>query len=123
MKKRFLTIRLCFLFAFLPVFTTTGQVVPDRYGISPETSLEDCSIDQWTGDNGLLSNNLTSVVQASSGFLWITTNNGLMRFDGVRLEIFDQGALPFLSTDAFYEVFEDKNKTLWFATRGNCIIK
>jgi signal transduction histidine kinase/ligand-binding sensor domain-containing protein len=96
---------------------------PGRYGIAPNIALTNCSIDQWTGDNGLLSNNLTSVLQASSGFLWITTNNGLMRFDGDRLEVFDQSAIPFLATEAFYRVYEDKNKVLWFATRGNGIVR
>lgn len=100
-----------------------AQNIESYYGISPLTPLQNCSVDQWTGDNGLLSNNLTSVVQAQSGFLWITTNNGLMRFDGVHLKIFDQGVLPFLATDAFYKVYEDKDHTLWFASRGNGIVK
>ena len=102
---------------------TFGQASRVQYGILPTTPLQECSVDQWTGDNGLLSNNLTSVVQASTGFLWITTNNGLMRFDGSRLEVFDQGVIPFLSTDAFYRVYEDKNGTLWFASRGNGIVR
>lgn len=93
------------------------------HGISPQTPLTDCSVDQWTGENGLLSNNLTSVFQASNGFLWITTNNGLMRFDGVNLQIFDQHKIPFFSTEAFYRVYEDKNKTLWFASRGSGIVR
>jgi signal transduction histidine kinase/ligand-binding sensor domain-containing protein len=100
-----------------------AQNVENHYGISPTTPLQNCSLDQWTGDNGLISNNLTSALQAKSGFLWITTNNGLMRFDGVHLKIFDQAGLPFLSTDAFYRIYEDKSNTLWFATRGNGIIK
>ncbi len=92
-------------------------------GISPYTPLEECAVNQWTGDNGLLSNNLTSVFQASSGFLWITTNNGLMRFDGVNLQIFDQNKVPFFSTEAFYRIYEDKDRTLWLASRGNGIVQ
>lgn len=94
-----------------------------EYGISPQTPLKECAIDQWTGDNGLLSNNLTSVFQASSGFLWITTNNGLMRFDGVNLQIFDRIKVPFFSSEAFYRIYEDKHKTLWLASRGNGIVQ
>lgn len=101
---------------------TAYSQVPGEYGISPQTPLTECAVDQWTGDNGLLSNNLTSVFQASSGFLWITTNNGLMRFDGVNLQIFDQHKVPFFSTDAFYRIYEDKNRTLWLASRGSGIV-
>jgi signal transduction histidine kinase/ligand-binding sensor domain-containing protein len=122
MKKRFHFFRLCLLLSFLsPALSGYGQDM--HFGISPSTPLKNCSVDQWTGDNGLLSNNLTSVIQARTGFLWITTNNGLMRFDGSRLEIFDRGVLPFLATDAFYRVYEDSAGTLWFATRGNGIVK
>lgn len=92
-------------------------------GIAPGTPLENCSVDQWTGDNGLLSNNLTSVFQASDGFLWISTNNGLMRFDGMHLDVYNQDVIPFLATDAFYRVYEDKSHTLWFASRGSGIVK
>jgi signal transduction histidine kinase/ligand-binding sensor domain-containing protein len=117
--------RLCSLAGLILFFSSIvqGQESADSNGILPSTSLENCSVDQWTGDNGLLSNNLTSVMQAESGFLWITTNNGLMRFDGIRLEIFDQAVVPFLNTDAFYRVYEDKNNVLWFASRGSGIIK
>jgi signal transduction histidine kinase/ligand-binding sensor domain-containing protein len=124
MKKRLFLVRLYFLICLLgPFGLLHAQKVDERYGILPTTALEDCSVDQWTGDNGLLSNNLTSALQAQSGFLWITTNNGLMRFDGVHLKIFDQAVLPFLSTDAFYKVYEDKQNTLWFATRGSGIVR
>jgi signal transduction histidine kinase/ligand-binding sensor domain-containing protein len=124
MKKRLLIFRLCLLWCLSCLcWSLPAQIQEKQYGISPSTPLQNCSVDQWTGDNGLLSNNLTSAIQASSGFLWITTNNGLMRFDGVKLKIFDQEVLPFLSTDAFYRIYEDKNKTLWFATRGNGIVR
>ena len=103
--------------------TALGQGTEGSYGIAPTTPLENCSVDQWTGENGLLSNNLTSVFQANDGFLWITTNNGLMRFDGMHLDIYNQEIIKFLSTDAFYRIYQDKNNTLWFASRGSGIVK
>ena len=114
--------RLLILSLFLLPWNLVAQV-SEPNGISPLTPLENCSVDQWTGDNGLLSNNLTSVFQAHDGFLWITTNNGLMRFDGMHLDIYNQESVPFLSTDAFYKIYQDKSNTLWFASRGNGIVK
>lgn len=116
-------LRLALIALILLSAPAMAQVGEKRNGISPSTPLTNCSVDQWTGDNGLLSNNLTSVFQASDGFLWITTNNGLMRFDGMHLDIYNQEIIPFLSTDAFYRVYEDKTKTLWFASRGSGIVK
>jgi signal transduction histidine kinase/ligand-binding sensor domain-containing protein len=90
---------------------------------SQRESLSQLSIFQWTGENGLVSNNITSAIQAKSGFVWITTYNGIMRFDGISVEVYDRNTLPFLQTDAFYKVYEDKQETLWFASQGSGIIK
>ncbi|MEP6904183.1 MAG: two-component regulator propeller domain-containing protein, partial [Actinomycetota bacterium] len=35
--------------------------------------------DQWTADNGLPQNSVTSIAQTSDGYLWLTTNDGLVR--------------------------------------------
>jgi signal transduction histidine kinase/ligand-binding sensor domain-containing protein len=88
----------------------------------PTDKLVQSSIFQWTGQNGLVSNNITSSIQTKSGFIWITTYNGLMRFDGRRVEVFDRNTLPFLTTDAFYEVYEDNSGLLWFASQGSGLI-
>src|SRR5690349_5409594 len=82
-------------------------------GFSPNTLLSQATIQQWTGDNGLISNNITASIQAKTGFIWITSYSGIMRFDGNRVDIFDQTNLPFLSTNSFYKVYEDKKGMLW----------
>lgn len=89
----------------------------------PRERLAQSTYYTWTGENGLVSNNITSAIQATSGFIWITTYNGIMRFDGTRVEVFDRATLPFLSTDAFYAVYEDTAGTLWFASQGSGLIR
>jgi signal transduction histidine kinase/ligand-binding sensor domain-containing protein len=121
LKARFIKVLLLSYLGF--ILNSEAQHINSEPGIAPTTPLENCSVDQWTGDNGLLSNNLTSVFQAADGFLWITTNNGLMRFDGMHLDIYNQEVVPFLATDAFYRIYQDKNKVLWFASRGSGIVK
>lgn len=104
---------------FLFILPCLGFAQP----FSQSQQLSQLSIFQWTGENGLVSNNITSAIQAKSGFIWITTYNGIMRFDGLSVEVFDRNTLPFLLTDAFYKVYEDKKGTLWFASQGSGIIK
>jgi signal transduction histidine kinase/ligand-binding sensor domain-containing protein len=88
----------------------------------PADRLSEASIFQWTGENGLISNNITSALQARTGFIWITTYNGIMRFDGKRVEVFDEKTIPFLATNSFYKVYEDSRGVLWFASQGSGII-
>ncbi len=80
-------------------------------------------MDQWTGRDGLISNNLTSVNQSSSKFLWVTAFNGILRFDGVNFKLFDKNTLPFLNSNAFYQSFEDSKGNLWFASQSSGIMK
>ena len=41
------------------------------------------TFERVTADQGLTSNRINGIVQDQSGFLWIATNNGLNRFDGL----------------------------------------
>jgi ligand-binding sensor domain-containing protein/two-component sensor histidine kinase len=108
------------LVIFLLSFLCSFAQEPNRFLATD--ILAQSSIFQWTGQNGLVSNNITSSIQTQSGSIWITTYNGLMRFDGRKVEIFDRNTLPFLATDAFYDVYEDKTGKLWFASQGSGLI-
>ncbi len=109
------------LICWLSVHALYAQVKPSLF--DPKKPLTETAIDQWTSERGLYTNNLTSVIQARTGFLWITTYNGLIRFDGHTFELFDRDRIPFLKSDAFYRGYEDKHGTLWFATQGSGIIR
>ncbi len=103
---------------FVVVYSDVRAQAPS---FSPTALLSQGSVYQWSGENGLISNNITSAIQSSEGFIWITTYNGIMRFDGKRIIVYDRSTLPFLETDAFYRVYEDGRGTLWFASQGSGI--
>ena len=94
-----------------------------QHSFSANAPLHQSVITQWTGDNGLISNNITSAIQSQSGFIWITTYNGIMRFDGRKVDVYDRSLIPFFNTDSFYAVYEDQAGTLWFASQGSGLIK
>jgi signal transduction histidine kinase/ligand-binding sensor domain-containing protein len=108
------------LVCWLGVYSTFAQVKPCLF--DPKKPLTQTAIEQWTTDRGLFTNNLTGIIQASTGFLWITTYNGLIRFDGHSFELFDRDLIPFLKSDAFYRAYEDKLGTLWLATQASGIV-
>jgi ligand-binding sensor domain-containing protein len=60
--------------------------------------------DHWTTDNGLPNNSIWMILQTRDGYLWLTTSQGLVRFDGVRLTIFDKSNSPGI-TACHYLVF------------------
>ncbi len=95
----------------------------EKTGISPDVRLDELIMDQWTGDDGLISNNLTSVNQSSSKFIWVTSFNGFLRFDGLNFQLYDKEVLPFLNSNGFYKSFEDSKGIIWFASQSSGIIR
>ncbi|MBS1486985.1 MAG: GHKL domain-containing protein [Bacteroidetes bacterium] len=113
--------KLAFIFCISVILWLPEQVIAQKFGSG--TLLSGCSVTQYTGDNGLISNNITYAIQAKNGFIWATTYNGIMRFDGRKVDVFDRGNIPFLATEAFYRVYEDDQGTLWFASQGSGVVK
>jgi signal transduction histidine kinase/ligand-binding sensor domain-containing protein len=93
-----------------------------RHPFSPDQSLKDLSIAQWTASDGLSSNNITSIFQSADGLLWVTSFNGFMHFDAERTELFDRSNLRFLSTDGFYIAIQDSKGKVWLGSQGSGIV-
>ncbi|WP_336514860.1 ligand-binding sensor domain-containing protein [Pollutibacter soli] len=73
--------------------------------------------------NGLVSDDVTAVAQDSSGFIWISTSNGLQRYDGKRFRTFqhnpdDSSTLP---PEGIGQIIYDRKFRLWVLTSANKI--
>lgn len=79
--------------------------------------------DVWTTDNGLPQNSVLSILQTGDGFLWFTTNDGLVRYDGVHFTIFNAGNTKGLKTSRFSWLFEDRDGNLWIIAEDNSLIR
>ena len=53
----------------------------------------------WTVEDGLPVNQITGLVQGRHGYLWLSTFDGLVRFDGVRFTTFNTGNSPGLPSN------------------------
>lgn len=61
--------------------------------------------------NGLTSNKVYSITQDSKGFIWVSTDNGVLRYDGSGFKHF--GVEEGLPDNDVYKVFEDAENRLW----------
>ncbi|PKG85110.1 GGDEF domain-containing protein [Colwellia sp. 75C3] len=73
-----------------------------------------------TIENGLPQNAIYSVFQDSTGFLWLGTQDGLARYDGYNLKIFQHelNNVNSLSHNYITIIIEDRDGNLWLGTRG-----
>jgi signal transduction histidine kinase/ligand-binding sensor domain-containing protein len=75
--------------------------------------------DHWTADNGLPQNSVRDIVQTRDGYLWLTTFDGLVRFDGVRFTVFNKSNSPGIITNRFLHLYEDAEGDLWASTENS----
>ncbi|MEO1022271.1 MAG: two-component regulator propeller domain-containing protein [Bacteroidota bacterium] len=79
------------------------------------------SVHHYTVENiGLSHNTVQNVMQDSRGFIWVSTMDGLNRFDGKQMRIFRhvEGDSTSLSDSFVHGVFEANDGTLWISTRN-----
>ncbi len=69
---------------------------------------------------GLPEGKVQFIRQDSQGYIWMGTQNGLLCYDGYKPKVYRFGTV----TDrSFRSMIEDNNKTLWFTTVANGILR
>jgi ligand-binding sensor domain-containing protein/signal transduction histidine kinase len=79
--------------------------------------------DQWTEKDGLPQNGVYSLTQSHDGYLWFGTQEGLVRFDGVRFAVFDRANTREMKSAWIRFLLEDDDGGMWisYTTRGTGI--
>jgi len=70
----------------------------------------------WQNQQGLPNNTVKAIMQTHDGYLWLGTDAGLARFDGVRSRIF--GLADGLKNLQVTALLEDRKGVLWIGTGG-----
>ncbi len=77
----------------------------------------------WNAETGLPQSTVQAVAQTADGYLWIGTEEGLVRFDGVRFTVFDRKNTPALHSNQVTALLVDKEQNLWVGTHGGGITR
>ncbi|MEW6131104.1 MAG: two-component regulator propeller domain-containing protein [Acidobacteriota bacterium] len=75
----------------------------------------------WQTENGLPQNNVRSIVQTDNGYIWLATEEGLARFDGIRFRVFDKQNTPAFKSNSIRVLFADSQGDLWIGTENGLI--
>jgi len=75
-------------------------------------------IKAWSVEDGLPQNSILSLIQTSDGYIWIGTQLGLVRFDGLTTHIFNRWNTSALKSDKILSLYQDQSGTLWIGTDG-----
>jgi len=109
---RFFLLAIIFLFLQSSLYSQTSN-----------SHLREYSIQVWTTEEGLPSNNLRQVIQDSRGYIWVSSFNGLMRFDGNTFDLFNSDFLPELKSNGFSTIAEDLLGNMYFGTLSSGLLR
>jgi ligand-binding sensor domain-containing protein/two-component sensor histidine kinase len=70
----------------------------------------------WLTENGLPQNTVHAVAQTKDGYIWIGTEEGLARFDGIKFTVFDKQNTPEIKSNYIRTLLADRLGALWIGT-------
>ncbi len=97
-------------------------VASEGQALDPHKAATQYVHDVWTTANGLPQNTVTGVAQTPDGYLWLSTFDGLARFDGVRFTIFDRSNTKGIVNNRFARLFADREGTVYAVTENNVVV-
>ena len=113
---------LCMLVGLVRSTSVHGQDAFDR-ALNPEKALTQFVHEAWQTDDGLPQNSINAIAQTQDGYLWLGSQEGLVRFDGVEFREFNtRNENAFLKNDVRV-LLRDRRGALWIGTRGGGLIR
>src|SRR4051794_33999666 len=91
--------------------------------LDPNRSLTQYFHRVWQIQPGLPQASIYCVLQTQDAYLWLGTQLGLVRFDGVRFAPITEIGGTSIGTPWINDLLEDSQHALWVATEGHGIIR
>lgn len=86
--------------------------------LDPTSHLSQYGHTVWRVQDGYFAGSPTAIMQTKDGYIWVATEAGLYRFDGVRFVSFSSLSPERLPNNDIYELFAARDGSLWIGTFG-----
>lgn len=107
----------------LLLFSASGNSQSLKFrGPDPKKAITQYTHEVWQTDHGLPQGSVNSIQQTKDGFLWLATQEGLVRFDGVQFTVFDKSNTPQIKSNHIVALAVDRKGVLWIATLSEGVV-
>ena len=89
---------------------------PDAFALDPSLDVSQYAHTAWKSRDGFPNGLIYSIAQTADGYLWLGTEFGLVRFDGVRGAPWQPPADQHLPSSAIESLLAARDGTLWIGT-------
>ena len=95
----------------------------EAHALDPAKALTQFTHSVWLMEDGLPQNSIKAIAQTADGYLWLATQAGLVRFDGVRFTVFNTANAPALTNNSVMAVLAAQDGSLWIGTYGGGVTR
>jgi ligand-binding sensor domain-containing protein/signal transduction histidine kinase len=96
-----------------------GQV----HAVDPQPLLSQYSRDRWGSERGFPGGSVSAIAQSSDGYLWIGTDKGLLRFDGLNFHAFPRAVPGSAPIGPVAGLQADSEGNLWILLQSTNILR
>src|SRR5215204_3631858 len=89
---------------------------PSAFALNPELDVSQYSHTSWKTSDGFPKGEIASIAQTPDGYLWLGTESGLFRFDGVRHVQWRPPGNQELPSNWIFSLLAARDGTLWIGT-------
>ena len=100
-----------------------GALAAPALALDPGRAVTQYELDVWKSEQGLPLDGVDAILRTRDGYLWLGTQLGLARFDGVRFEVFDRARFPEIPDNVVNVLLEDGSGALWVGTSGGLVVR
>lgn len=79
--------------------------------------------DRWGSDNGFPASSVSAITQTTDGYLWIGTEKGLVRFDGLNFHLFEKATPSAVAIGPVEGLMADADGNLWILLQSTQILR
>jgi ligand-binding sensor domain-containing protein/signal transduction histidine kinase len=91
--------------------------------IDPNRALAQYIRERWGNEKGFLGGSVTAIAQTADGYLWIGTEKGLVRFDGLTFRAFPQATPTTFLIGPVQSLVADAQGNLWILLQSTKILR
>jgi len=89
---------------------------PDTFALNPKLDVSQYAHTSWKIRDGFPKGMISSIAQTPDGYLWLGTESGLFRFDGIKNVAFHPPANQELPSNFIFSLLVTRDGTLWIGT-------
>jgi ligand-binding sensor domain-containing protein/signal transduction histidine kinase len=89
---------------------------PDAFALNPALDISQYAHTSWKIRDGFFKGIIRAIVQTPDGYLWVGTEFGLLRFDGVTAVPWPPPLGQHLPSDVIWSLLTSRDGTLWIGT-------